>query len=126
MPRLERAAIGVSVIARGLDDHARLSGSTHEPMASMGALLTALGESIRALALRVLADAGTEDFERSLEDVRERRVRCVQGASRRARSATAGDGDIDLESLEGEWLNYAALLVQVDRIVADLCAPVPA
>ena len=27
---------------------------------------------------------------------------------------------------EGEWLNYAALLVQVDRIVADLSAPLPA
>ena len=125
MPRLERAAIGVSVISRGLDDHARLSGTTHEPMASMGALLTALGESIRALALRVLG-ADTEDFQRSLDDVRERRVRCVQGASRRARSAVAGDGDTAPGSLEGEWLNYAALLVQVDRIVADLCAPVPA
>jgi uncharacterized membrane protein YgaE (UPF0421/DUF939 family) len=126
MPRLERAAIGVSVISRGLDDHARLSGTTHEPMASMGALLTALGESVRALTLRVLGGADTEDFQRSLDDVRERRVRCVQGASRRARSAVAGDRDSDLESLEGEWLNYAALLVQVDRIVADLCAPVPA
>jgi hypothetical protein len=58
--------------------------------------------------------------------VRERRVRCVQGASRRARSAVAGHGDSYPGSLEGEWLNYAALLVQVDRIVADLCAPVPA
>ena len=29
MPRLERTAIGVSVISRGLDDHARLSG--HDP-----------------------------------------------------------------------------------------------
>ena len=126
LPRLERAAIGVSVISRGLDDHARLSGSTHEPMGSMGALLTALGESIQALAVRVVGGAGTEDFERSLDDVRERRVRCVGGASRRARSAVAGDGDTGPESLEGEWLNYAALLVQVDRIVADLCAPVPA
>ena len=26
---------------------------------------------------------------------------------------------------EGEWLNYAALLVQVDRIVGDLSAPLP-
>ena len=32
----------------------------------------------------------------------------------------------DLEQIEGEWLNYAALLVQVDRIVADLAAPLPA
>ena len=43
MPRLARTAIGVSVIARGLDDHARLSGTTHSAMPSMGALLVALG-----------------------------------------------------------------------------------
>jgi hypothetical protein len=125
MPRLERAAIGVSVISRGLDDHARLSGSTHEAMASMGALLSALGWSIQALAFAVLGSAGAEDFQRSLDEVRERRVRCVRGATRRARSAVAGADDTDAESLEGEWLNYAALLVQADRIVADLSAPLP-
>ena len=29
------------------------------------------------------------------------------------------------EQAEGEWLGYAALLVQVDRIVGDLGAPLP-
>ena len=43
MPRLERTAIGVSVISRGLDDHSRMSGTTHPAMPKMGALLIALG-----------------------------------------------------------------------------------
>ena len=47
MPRLERTAIGVSVISRGLDDHARLSGTTHSAMPAMGALLVALGRRRR-------------------------------------------------------------------------------
>ncbi len=36
------------------------------------------------------------------------------------------DGGLADQPLEGEWLNYAALLVQVDRIVGDLSAPLPA
>lgn len=39
-----------------------------------------------------------------------------------AHHSTGGDGALR----EGEWLNYAALLVQVDRIVSDLSAPLPA
>ena len=42
MPRLERTAIGVSVISRGLDDHAHLGGTTHRAMPAMGALMIAL------------------------------------------------------------------------------------
>ena len=126
MPRLERAAIGVSVISRGLDDHARLSGTTHEPMASMGALLSALGRAIQSLAMTVVGGVGAEDFERSLGEVRERRTQCIRGATRRARSAVSDADETQTESLEGEWLNYAALLVQADRIVADLSAPLPA
>ena len=53
VPRLERAAIGVSVIARGLDDHARLSGTTHAAMRSMGELFNALAEAIAALTREV-------------------------------------------------------------------------
>ena len=47
MPRLERTAIGVSVISRGLDDHARLSGTTHAAMPAMGALFVALAAAVR-------------------------------------------------------------------------------
>ena len=35
------------------------------------------------------------------------------------------DEAFDADELEGEWLGYAALLVQVDRIVVDLSAPSP-
>ena len=49
----------------------------------------------------------------------------MQGASRRARMALDhGDGPGD-DEIEAEWLGYAALLVQVDRIVGDLSAPLP-
>jgi len=126
MPRLERAAIGVSVISRGLDDHARLSGSTHRPMPSMGALLVSLGNAIRAFIGDVIDDPGGAELDRAMSEVRERRARCVHGASRRAKLALEHDEQTDVGELEGEWLNYAALLVQVDRIVADLSAPVPA
>ena len=37
MPRLERTAIGVSVISRGLDDHAHLTGGEHQAMPDMAA-----------------------------------------------------------------------------------------
>jgi uncharacterized membrane protein YgaE (UPF0421/DUF939 family) len=125
MPRLERTAIGVSVISRGLDDHARLSGTTHSPMSAMGALLVALAGAVRALAHDVLAETEDADLARSLADVKARREGCVRGASRRARSALERDDGDDVYELEGEWLNYAALLVQVDRIVGDLSAPLP-
>ncbi|HZB71769.1 MAG TPA: aromatic acid exporter family protein [Acidimicrobiales bacterium] len=126
LPRLERTAIGTSVISRGLDDHARLSGSSHRPMASMGALLCSLATVVRALTANVLAGAAEDrgDLGRAFDVLRARRDRCVVGASRRARLALAHEDDPD--GLEGEWLGYAALLVQVDRIIADLRAPLPA
>ena len=47
------------------------------------------------------------------------------GASRRAKLAIEHDEAFDADELEGEWFGYAALLVQVDRIVGDLSAPLP-
>jgi hypothetical protein len=122
MPRLERTAIGVSVISRGLDDHAHLTGTSHESMPAMGNLLVALASAIRAVVQDVLGDGNDDGVVRALDEVRARRALCARGASRRARLALEqGDG----VQLEGEWLNYAALLVQVDRIVSDLSAPLP-
>jgi hypothetical protein len=125
MPRLERTAIGVSVIARGIDDHARLSGTTHPAMAAMGELLVALATAVRTHVREVLHPSDESEVARSLDEVRTRRERCTRGAIRRARLALDRDGR-DAEQSEGEWLGYAALLVQVDRIVADLRAPLPA
>ena len=74
----------------------------------------------------MLGESEDADVARSLDEVRARRERCVQGASRRARLALEHDEGTDGDQLEGEWLGYAALLVQVDRIVGDLSAPLPA
>jgi hypothetical protein len=49
----------------------------------------------------------------------------MQGASRRARLALESEpGDNRLE-VEGEWVGYVSLLVQTDRIAADIRANVP-
>jgi uncharacterized membrane protein YgaE (UPF0421/DUF939 family) len=131
LPRLERTAIGVSVISRGLDDHARLAGTTHREMPGMGSLLIGLAGAVRALARDVVgasSDGSTATeggIGQWLGEVQRRRDRCVQAASRRARSALEHIGGPEGHELEGEWLGYAALLVQVDRIVVDLSAPLP-
>ena len=126
LPRLERTAIGVSVISRGLDDHARLAGTTHRAMPDMGALLLALAGAVRALVQDVLGQSGDDRVARSLADIQARRELCVLAVSRRARIALEHDEqDRSDEERESEWLSYAALLVQVDRIVVDLSAPLP-
>ena len=125
MPRLERAAIGVSVISRGLDDHAHLSGTTHGAMPAMGALLDLAGGAPCGLSARTCSATRHADrVASSLAEVQARRDRCAQGASRRARLALEDHDEPDHE-LEVEWLGYAALLVQVERIVGDLSAPLP-
>jgi uncharacterized membrane protein YgaE (UPF0421/DUF939 family) len=125
MPRLERTAIGVSVISRGLDDHARMTGTSHKSMPAMGQLLIALAAAVRATVTSVLDSSQHADISATLDEVRARRDVCMQAASRRARHAIDQE-DADPVIAEGEWLNYAAMLVQVDRIVADLSAPLPA
>jgi uncharacterized membrane protein YgaE (UPF0421/DUF939 family) len=124
IPRLERTAIGVSVISRGLDDHVRLAGATHPAMPAMGALFVALAGAVRASVRNVLDEADHASVARSLDEVQSRRTACLQGAFRRARLAI--DHGADDAQVEGEWLGYAALLVQVDRIVGDLGAPLRA
>jgi len=124
MPQLGRAAIGVSVISRGLDDHARLDGTTHAAMPSMGALLTALADLIRAFANELLGSADATDVAKALDEVHKRRERCTQAAFRRARLALDEDDTDDGDRAESEWLGYAALVVQVDRIASDL-GPLP-
>lgn len=94
-------------------------------MPAMGALLAALGGAVQALVHGVLGESDRGDLADSLAEVRGRRERCRRGASRRARSAIEHDQEPGADELEGEWLSYAALLVQVDRIVGDLSAPSP-
>jgi uncharacterized membrane protein YgaE (UPF0421/DUF939 family) len=123
MPRLERTAIGVSVIARGLDDYARITGTVHKPMKGMGELLIALAAAVRAVVADVLDPSQKSDIDPVLEELSARRDVCRKAASRRARLAIDVDDESDPTVVEGEWLNYAAVLVQVDRIVADLGPP---
>jgi uncharacterized membrane protein YgaE (UPF0421/DUF939 family) len=124
MPRLERTTIGVSVISRGLDDHARLAGEAHPAMPAMGSLFVALAGAVRASVRNVLGDADDDSVALSLAEVRTRRQACLRGAFRRARMAL-DHGESGDAQVEGEWLGYAALLVQVDRIIGDLSAPQP-
>ena len=123
MPRLERTAIGVSVIARGLDDYARITGTVHKPMKGMGELLIALAAAVRAVVADVLDPSQKSDIDPVLEELNARRDVCRKAASRRARLAIDVDDESDPTVVEGEWLNYAAVLVQVDRIVTDLGPP---
>lgn len=125
LPRLERTAVGVSVIARGLDDHAHLHGTSHSKMTSMGALLVALAVAVRASIAELLDEPSAVARQEALAAVRDGRSKCVVAASRRAREALEHEEGDDALPLEIEWLNYAAILVQVDRIVADLSAPLP-
>ena len=75
--------------------------------------------------LDVLGQLDVAAVTDALSEVQAQRLRCVRGASRRARLALEQDEDPEGEQLESEWLSYAALLVQVDRIVHDLRAPLP-
>ena len=123
LPRLERTAIGVSVISRGIDDHAHLRGTSHRPMRSMGELLESLAAAVQALVAEVL-DPSTSGLATVLVAVGDVRARCIASATRQAREAMEHPDDSP-DLVEDEWLSYAAILVQVDRIVADLSAPLP-
>ena len=123
MPRLERTAIGVWAIARGLEDHARLTGGEHRPMEAMGALLASLGDLVRVFAGEVIGDAPDGAVEAAVHEVSVRRAPCAQAAHRQT---LEGDDDVGPPGERRlEWMSYTALLVQVDRIVDDLRAPLP-
>jgi hypothetical protein len=119
LPPLQRTAIGVWVIARSLDDQARAAGGDHQALPVMGALLDSLGTAVRAAVRGVLGDAEPDELAKALTEARRLRGRAVRGASRRALAAVEGDARYG-DPLEGEWLGYASVLVQVDRIIGDL------
>jgi len=88
----------------------------------MSALLLALGGLVRAVIANVLGQGGEADVERALTEVEVRREPCAEAASRRASGALTDDVVPVVHRPTLEWLSYAALLVQVDRIVDDLSA----
>jgi uncharacterized membrane protein YgaE (UPF0421/DUF939 family) len=124
LPRLERSAIGTSVITRGLDDQARLAGAPQPPMQGMADLLAALAGALEALVAELRGAPIGPGLRQALEDVRARRAVCAAAAARRARAALAAE-DPAAGEVVVDWLVYAALLVQVDRIVDDIAAPLP-
>jgi hypothetical protein len=125
MPCLERTAIGVWAIARGLDDHARLRDEPHRAMPAMGALFASLAAAISEYVRTVLGASQVAAVVAALDEVRTRRARCMQGASRRARLALEREAGDDRLEVEGEWIGYVSLLVQTDRIAADIRATLP-
>ena len=121
MPRLERTAIGVWAIARGLEDHAQLTGGEHRRMESMGALLISLGNLVRVFTAEVLGDPPEGGMADALQDLHVQRAPCAKAAHRQTRETTGHE----TTGPSPEWMSYTALLVQVDRIVDDLRAPLP-
>jgi hypothetical protein len=118
LPRLERTAIGVWAISRGLEDHARLTGGEHRSMPAMAALLASLGTLIRVFTSEVLGEHSECGVHGAVEEVLRRRVRCAEAVRRQLARA---DDDAEQAGQAGvEWMSYTALLVQVDRIVEDL------
>jgi uncharacterized membrane protein YgaE (UPF0421/DUF939 family) len=125
LPCLERTAIGVWAIARGLDDHARLGDEPHRAMPAMGALLASVADAIGEHVRNVLGASQDAAVVAALDEVDARRARCLQGASRRARLALEPDPGANRLEVEGEWIGYVSLLVQTDRIAADIRANFP-
>jgi uncharacterized membrane protein YccC len=123
LPRLERTAIGVWAIARGLEDHARLTGGEHRPMPDMAQLLASVAGLIRDFAGEVLGDRPTGSVVVAVDEVLVRRGPCAEAALRQVTSPPHEDPAEVAPDLE--WMSYTALLVQVDRIVDDLRSPLP-
>ena len=90
----------------------------------MGSVLVAVAGTVRAVVEAVLGNVPQDGLARQLEEVRRRRQQCAHDAAQLARTARDGGGGPDTVT-DAEWLGYAALLVQVDRIVADLSTPLP-
>ena len=123
--RSERAAIGVSSIARTLDEFAHRSDDAHPPLPRLAALILALARGICAVVGAGLGETGVAEVDAAITDIRTKREECMTGARRRARLALEGDAASEDDRSAAEWLGYAAVLVHVDRIVHDLTGPLP-
>jgi hypothetical protein len=122
-PRFERISIGVSEIARELDQTAARSSGDHDPTPKLGALLAALGTAVGAYGCLLDTPDDGEALQAALKNVTIRRAESQQGAIRRARLAVDGTaGAVDHEA--DEWLIYGAVLEQADAMVLDLERPV--
>jgi hypothetical protein len=129
LPRLERTAIGVWALARGLDDHASLVGGEHHEMPDMAALLGSVAGLVRAFTGDVLDGDGDGVGDRTgpaVASALAARETCARRAARQSLAALDSSDPAHHERPEREWMSYTALLVQLDRIIDDLRAPFPA
>jgi uncharacterized membrane protein YgaE (UPF0421/DUF939 family) len=122
-PRLERISVGVSEIARDLDRTAARTPGPHPPMPKLGGLLAALADAVRALGHELDAPQDEHTLRTALQDVSLRRDEAHYGATRRTHLAVDADSGNALDPAADEWLEYSAVLVQADAIVADLLPP---
>jgi uncharacterized membrane protein YgaE (UPF0421/DUF939 family) len=122
-PRLERISVGVSEIARDLDRTATRAPDAHPPMPKLGELLLALADAVRALGHQLDAPQDERTLRAALEDVRLRRDDAHRGATRRAQLAVDAERANAPDPTADEWLEYGAVLVHADAIVADLLPP---
>jgi hypothetical protein len=91
----------------------------------MAALLSSLGGLVRTLVGEVLGERPKDAVAGAVADVLHRRRPCAQAAHRQTRAALEDDAGGRPNRPGVEWMSYTALLVQVDRIVEDLRAPLP-
>jgi hypothetical protein len=93
-------------------------------MPDMASLLAALGTLIQVRVDGVLGAGSSSEEERAFDEVRLRRRPCEQAAIRQVQQALGNEPGAGGRA-EFEWMSYTALLVQADRIVDDLSAPLP-
>ena len=122
LPRAERAAIGVSAIARTLDEFAQESPERAPADAQMKRV-PRVGGAVRAVMRAGIDEQYQDDVSTALGNVNEMREACSLGAIRRAQLTLEHEGSRDRAG--DEWLGYAAVLVHVDRVMRDLTGPLP-
>ena len=93
-------------------------------MVSMGALLSSLADLVRRFAAEVLGEQPAGATAGAVDIVLERRKPCARAAHRRTQVGL-DDAEGEADGRKVEWMSYTALLVQADRIVDDLAAPLP-
>jgi hypothetical protein len=115
LPRLERVAIATSVITRGLDDFANLQvEGPPRAMATLGGFLCAAANATRTFTAVTLGGAAESDFDVAMAAAGEQRELVRAAAKRR----------VTLDPVE-LWTLYSAIVVETDRLLGDLTAPLP-
>ena len=73
----------------------------------------------------VLGQQQDRGMQRALDEVAARRALCAQAVERQTLVALGVSESDQPPRPSVEWMSYTALLIQIDRIVEDLSAPLP-